>query len=474
MRHNNAIMPKSISQHEFDVVLAAVARFSAGAAVEAIGQAMAVSIPRRTLQRRLAALVAQQQLTAEGQGRGRRYYLSEILGPARVAETGHKSDEYSEIYVPLSPEGMLIKQAVRRPIPERHPVGYNHDFLNDYRPNETFYLAAETRKRLFELGRSPEAQHPAGTYARQILNRLLIDLSWNSSRLEGNTYSLLETESLLEFGEAAEGKDALEAQMILNHKAAIELLVEQAEEIDFNYYTLFNLHAALSNNLLSDPQACGRLRTIAVAIGGTVYHPLAVPQLVAEYFQQVLDTATAIHDPFEQAFFAMVHLAYLQPFADVNKRVSRLAANIPLIRDNLCPLSFVDVPTRAYIDAILGIYELNRIELLRDVFIWAYERSCGRYAAVRQSLGQPDPLRLRYHKQITGIVAEVVRKKHNKKQATASIQQYAKQHVTANHQIRFVEVVETEIMHLHEGNIARYRLRPMEYRAWQEHWCFNK
>jgi len=90
----------------------------------------------------------------------------------------------------------------------------------------------------------------------------LIDLSWNSSRLEGNTYSLLETERLLEFGENAEGKDALEAQMILNHKAAIELLVEQAAEIGFNRYTILNLHALLSDNLLADPQACGRLRAI--------------------------------------------------------------------------------------------------------------------------------------------------------------------------------------------------------------------
>jgi Fic family protein len=158
---------------------------------------------------------------------------------------------------------------------------------------------------------------------RQIFSRLLIDLSWNSSRLEGNTYSLLETERLLELGEAAEGKDALEAQMILNHKAAIELLVEQATEVGFNRYTILNLHALLSDNLLADPQACGRLRAIVVGIGRTVYHPLEVPQLIDEFFQQLLDTAAAIADPFEQAFFAMAHLAYLRPFEDVNKRVSR-------------------------------------------------------------------------------------------------------------------------------------------------------
>ena len=101
------------------------------------------------------------------------------------------------------------------------------------------------------MGSTLDGERPAGTYARQLFSRLLIDLSWNSSRLEGNTYSLLETERLLHLGEAAEGKDAREAQMILNHKAAIELLVDQASETGFNRYTILNLHGLLSDNLLS-------------------------------------------------------------------------------------------------------------------------------------------------------------------------------------------------------------------------------
>jgi len=317
-------MPKLIPQNELDAVQDAVARFPEGAGIEEVSGALTIPIPRRTLQRRLALLVEQQRLTVEGRGRGSRYKVSQAgvvlnVSPGRFTLKGHAAE--LEIYVPISPEAGAIKQAVREPIQNRNPVGYNRTFLDEYRPNESCYLSAETRQRLHEMGRSPEGQRPAGTYARQILSRLLIDLSWNSSRLEGNTYSLLETERLLELGEAAEGKDALEAQMILNHKAAIELLVEQATEVGFNRYTILNLHALLSDNLLADPQACGRLRTIAVGIGGTVYHPLEVPQLVDECFQQVLDTAAAITDPFEQAFFAMVHLSYLQPFEDVNKRV---------------------------------------------------------------------------------------------------------------------------------------------------------
>jgi len=463
-------MPKQVSQDELDTVLQGVARFPRGGSVEDISSVMETALARRTLQRRLALLVEQNRLTIEGHGRGRKYRLSASKGEAHFMLTGAKVEAAGETYLPISSESEEIKGYVRAPIQNRRPVGYNRAFINSYRPNETFYLAVEIRQRLQELGRVPDAQQLAGTYAKKIFSRLLIDLSWNSSRLEGNTYSLLETERLLELGEATEGKDAREAQMILNHKAAIELLVEQASEVGFNRYTILNLHALLSDNLLADPGACGRLRFIPVAIDGTAFHPLEVPQLIDESFQQFLDTAAAISDPFEQAFFVMVHLPYLQPFEDVNKRVSRLAANLPLIRDNLCPLSFVDVPERAYIDGILGVYEMNRTELLRDVFVWAYERSCARYSAVRTSLGDPDPFRMRYHALLSKTISEIVQKGMDKKTANTFIKKRAGDDVEKGDQARFIEVAEIEVMSLHEGNIARYRIRPPQFQTWRATW----
>lgn len=463
-------MPKQVQPEEYDAVVKAVLRFPEGGSTDDISSALETPLARRTLQRRLALLVEQKRLIIEGQGRGRRYRIAESRGEAWLKLPLPRLEAHGETYVPISPESEAIKTAVRSPIQNRQPVGYNREFLDAYRPNVTPYLTPEIRRHLFERGRSPDGQRPAGTYARKIINRLLIDLSWNSSRLEGNTYSLPETERLLELGEAAEGKDAREAQMIMNHKAAIELLVEQASEVGFNRFTVLNLHALLSDNLLADPGTGGRLRTRPVAISGTVYHPLEVPQLIEECFGQLLDTGSVIQDPFEQAFFAMVHLPHLQPFEDVNKRVSRLAANIPLTRDNLCPLSFVDVPERAYIDGVLGVYELNKIELLRDVFVWAYERSAARYSAVRQSLGEPDPFRMRYRSEITETVAEVVRSGMDKKTASAYIRKLSADRISKENQARYTEVVETELMNLHDGNIARYRLSPSEFEAWRTTW----
>jgi Fic family protein len=154
----------------------------------------------------------------------------------------------------------------------------------------------------------------------------------------------------------------------------------------------------------------------------------------------------------------------------VNKRVSRLAANIPLIRRNLCPLSFVDVPERDYIDGILGVYELNKIELLRDVFAWAYERSCARYAAVRRSLGEPDPFRLRYRKALAEFVKAIIRKPMDRSTAVRFLREQVDKQAPLEDRARLMELIETEVMSLHEGNFARYHVRPSEYQAWREGW----
>jgi hypothetical protein len=128
------------------------------------------------------------------------------------------------------------------------------------------------------------------------------------------------------------------------------------------------------------------------------------------------------------------------------------------------------VPERDYTRAVLGVYELNRIEYLRDVFVWAYERSCARYAAVRQSLGEPDPFRLRHRDAIRQTVAEVVKSRMDKRSAVRYIRVLAADIGSAEDSQRFAEIVETELQRLHEGSIARYRLRPSEFTAWMDVW----
>lgn len=461
-------MPKKIAPAQYETILEAVRQHPDGANSEMI-QAVLGETARRTLQRRLNELVKQGRLAVEGRTRGA-LYRPPPQAHIIKGTGGIQSDEAFglpsvEIYVPMSVEGSRLRDLVRRPATLRTPVGYQREFLLNYRPNETWYLTSQTRTRLRELGDTPSAERQAGAYARDVLSRLLIDLSWASSKLEGNTYTRLDTQRLIEHGEAAAGKDARETQMILNHKRAIEFLVDGAEEVSFDIYTFQNLHALLSENLLADRAASGRLRERIVEISGTVFHPLAIPQQIDEFFRVVLEKAAAIGDPFEQAFFLMVHIPYLQPFEDVNKRVSRLGANISFFKHNLCPLSFVEVPERAYVDGTLAIYELNRVELLVDVFEWAYERSCQQYRAIADSIPSPDPFRRIYRDTLADVIAEIVRKGWP---AEASIvEREATTLVPTEDWERFVEMAIDELKGLHEGNIARYRLRLSEFRDWK-------
>ena len=460
-------MPKKLPADLKITIAREIARHRAGIGIDDLHAALANAVSRRTLQRRLGELVAQKHISAIGQGKARLYRaLGTVDIHATSAEVGAPDEEARlEIYVPLSPEGREILDYVRQPIQSRRPVGYDRSFLEAYRPNETFYLPLEIREHLHHIGHSSDGERPAGTYARDMLGRLLIDLSWASSRLEGNTYTRLDTQNLIELGQAAEGKNRREAQMILNHKAAIELLVEQAEEIGFNAFTFFNLHALLSENLLADPSESGRLRRRIVEVSGTVFHPLAIPQQIDNYFHMTLAKADVIEDPFEQAFFIMVHIPYLQPFVDVNKRVSRLGANIPLIRRNLCPLSFIDVPERAYVEGTLGVYELKQVDLLRDVFVWAYERSCQRYMAIRETIVDPDPMRLRYRDALIAVVAEIVRGLQAPSEAVVRV--VAATLVPQEALERIIALALDDLRNLHEGNVSRYRLRLSEYRAWR-------
>ncbi len=459
-------MPKKVAPNFIDRLRAAISKHPDGISIGRLHKAFAKGASRRSLARYITRLLKEKRIAVKGVGRAT-LYLPATDDQVNAQAIPPPESAPAEVYVPMTGQAPTLREWVRRPLALRRPVGYDRALLDNYQPNKTYYLNdADWRARLRDIGRSSFDARPAGTYARNILNRLLIDLSWASSRLEGNTYSRLDTQNLIEHSRAAEGKDRRETQMILNHKRAIEFLVEQADDVRFNMHTFMNLHALLSENLLGNPADEGRLRQRIVEIGGTVYRPLAVPQQIEELFRLILKKAGAIADPFEQAFFAMVHIPYLQPFVDVNKRVSRLAANIPFIKNNLCPLSFVDVPERAYVEGTLALYEHARVDLLRDVFTWAYERSCEQFKAIAGTQPEPDPFRLKYRAELVEAVSGLVRA--GKAVNVGAVRRVAAKLVPAEDQQCFSKMVSDELQHLHEGNIARFRLRLAEFRAWQK------
>ncbi|MHC9237387.1 Fic family protein [Pseudooceanicola sp. 502str34] len=354
-----------------------------------------------------------------------------------------------------------VRAHLRTPYNQRPPVRYNPGFLDAYVPGRSFYLSAADRETLQAAGRPVGGSIPAGTYARRILEQLLVDLSWASSRMEGNTYDILQTERLIKFGEAVEGKDRKEALMILNHKEAIEYVVDNLETITLLRPDIFNIHALLAEGLLADPAMAGRLRTTPVGISHSSYKPLEDGITIEEEFDIILTKAQAIEDPFEQSFFLMVHIPYLQGFIDINKRTSRVASNIPLLKADLAPMSFLTMNDADYIDGLIGIYELNNVALLRDVYVESYLASAEKYRVLRAEVDTPEKAALAYRDVVRAAVRHsVLTEKAFRPDAILALVQ--EHDVPEADQQAVVAYAHQQFQGLHEGNLIRYKLKPAD------------
>ena len=282
--------------------------------------------------------------------------------------------------------------------------------------------------------------------------------------MEGNTYNILDTERLIRFGEEATGKDRREAVMILNHKQAIEYVVENLSEIAIRRADICNIHALLADGLLIDPAMAGRVRRMPVAIGFSNYQPLDDQYEIEEEFRILIEKAAAIGDPFEQSFFLLAHIPYLQPFNDVNKRTSRIASNVPLLKSDLAPMSFTAMDDRDYIDGLTGIYEMNNVSLLREVYIDCYVASARNYSVLRAEVDQPKKAALVYRDFVRTAVRRCVLEWKECRPDSVLIMA-VEAGVPEPDQEEVVEYVGREFRGLHEGNAIRYRLRPEDLAA---------
>lgn len=403
-----------------------------GARRDDIHRNVAPEVNEVTVWRRLKALVEDNKLQVSGRGPSTGYSLA---GAA------------------------VVRAYLATPYNQRKLALYNKAFLDAYVPNKSSYLSASERGELHQVGKPSLSQMPAGTYAQRILEKLLVDLSWASSRMEGNTYSLLDTERLIRFGEEAAGKDRKEAIMILNHKEAIQHIVQNLPAIGITRRDLLDIHALLSDGLLVDPAMAGRLREMGVEIAHSSYRPLDDKFEIEEEFRILVDKAVAIADPIEQSFFLLVHIPYLQAFDDVNKRTSRIAANLPLLKAELAPMSFVTMNDRNYVDGLLGVYELNDIALFKEAYIAAYRAAAGNYRVVRAEVENPDKAALAYR----SFVKEAVRRAVLEWKAFDPAKVIVMAHAAGIPEDDIpgtVAYTEREFAGLHEGNCIRYRLRP--------------
>lgn len=409
-------------------------------------------LDEQAVRRLLAQLVEQGAVQVTGQTKARRYVLA-------GAPADRKAVHPADAGPPLSEAGEACRAYLAQPLSQRPAVGYNAAFLQDYRPNASGYLAMEARRRLAGLGSGPRAG-PARAWPQG----LLADLVWDSVRLEGGSCTRVEIERLIEHETVPAGRPPGETQMVLNHAAAIAFMLESGPEIAVDAITVQNLSALLTENLLAGPGEEGRLRSRACPIPGSAYSPPAEPRTVADAFLRLLATAAAITDPFEQSFFLLVHLSYLRPFSAGDTALARLAADIPLLRRNAAPIAYRGIPAALFSEGVLAVCERNDVALLRDLFLAAGELS---RAADPPAPPLPDPFRLQYRTEIKAAVREVVLAGEAAAEAERRIRAHGQARLPREARARFLAAVEAELASLHDGNFARYQLRPSEFAAWK-------
>lgn len=411
---------------------------------------LALEVSRPTINRELRDLVAAGFLLKLGAGRSTRYQASAAAQEVLRSATPTHLSPSEPFSLRWSPAARTLVDSLRAPLATRPPVGYDRRFVDTYKPNQSSLLPQQLATDLFHAGRS-RGQQPAGTYAREVLEPLLIDLSWSSSHLEGNNKSLLDTRELFELGEQAAVLDE-DTLMLLNHKSAIEYMVDAVPTEGITIPVVVDLQAKLMKDLLRDSRDIGSFRRRLVNIDGSVYSPSNIPSFLEEMLQSIVSKAREIRNPVEAAFFLWIHVAYLQPFADGNKRTSRLCANMPLMLHNCAPLSFLDISRSDYAVAMLGVYEQGNVSAAVDLFEFIYRRSIQKYGVLRASMAVPDPLRTRYRQALNELMQFVVFHRCRLDDALTQVR-IADDDLSAMHRMAHVE-----LDHLEPYNCARYNL----------------
>ena len=422
--------------------------------IKALQSELKTPISSRTLRRWLKLLSDKGIVRTYGQYKSSRYQL---VGNIPVTPTTHPF---------FSTQSLKAIGKVRRPVFQRDPCSYHESWLKSYEPNQNFYLTGAQRENLFQNSTLILEGKSADTYTHKIFNRLLIDLSYNSSRLEGNTYSLVETQKLVIENQAASGKLDMERVMILNHKEAIRFLVEGIHRITIDVDTIRTMHYLLADGLVLASDA-GQIRHEAVRVSLTTYAPIEGQQRLGELLALIIEKAAKIVDPFEQSFFLLVHISYLQAFIDINKRTARLCANIPFVKNNLTPLSFNDIDKDDYISAIISIYEYNDTTPLAELYVWSYLRSSKQYQTLNESIGI-DVIHVRYREQRRQLITQIIQKKITSAAMADFIKAFAKENIPRIDYDKFIENAQYELEHLESFKISGLGISQREFAAWKK------
>ncbi len=304
-----------------------------------------------TVKRLLSKLIQEQLIVSTGKGKATRYNLSPTY----------------KLFEPIDIEKYYEKEIDEREIKEN----FNFSIISEILPKTNLFTENELTKLngLQEIFTKNIAELSELEFKKE-LERLAIDLSWKSSQIEGNTYSLLETEKLLKERETASGKTKEEAEMLLNHKEAIDFIVENPGYLfPLSVSKIEDIHSILTKELAVDRN----IRKRRVGISGTNFKPIDNEFQIKEALKGMCDLINKKENVFEKALLALILISYIQPFVDGNKRTARMVSNAILIHHKYCPISFRTVDSIDYKKAMLLFYEQNNITSFKKIFMEQFE-----------------------------------------------------------------------------------------------------
>nr|MBI1229629.1 cell filamentation protein Fic [Cytophagales bacterium] len=315
------------------------------------------SISYATVKRILSKLIKENFLTKKGKGKSTKYFISptyEILYPVDIDNYYKKEIDEREIKETFNLQ--LIPETLK-----------TCSLFTENELNQLNLLQKQFEKNILQLS---EIEF------KKEFERLAIDLSWKSSQIEGNTYSLLETERLLKEKETAAGKTKEEAIMLLNHKEAIDFIVENPDYlIPLSVSKIQDIHSLLVKELGVDKN----IRKRRVGISGTNYRPLDNEFQIMEALWNMCELVNSKESVFEKALLLLVLISYIQPFVDGNKRTARIVSNAVLMNYKHCPISFRTVDSVEYKKAMLLFYEQNNISIFKEIFIDQFKFAVNTY-----------------------------------------------------------------------------------------------
>lgn len=300
-----------------------------------------------TMKRLLSAAVKEGNIETAGRGPATKYKLT----------------PQAHVTMPLDLATYFDKDIDEREVQE----SFNFDLIRDVLPKVEIFTKEE-----LEVLNAAQMEFKKNTEGmteleyRKEMERLGVDLSWKSSQIEGNTYSLLETERLLKDKQTASGKTKEEAIMLLNHKDALDFVLDIPDYLkELSVHRIEDIHSILTKELEVDRN----IRHRRVGITGTNYRPLDNEFQIREALEDTCTLVNGKDNVFEKALLTLVLLSYIQAFVDGNKRTARITSNAILIANGYCPISFRTVDSIEYKKAMLIFYEQNNIAAFKKIFI---------------------------------------------------------------------------------------------------------